>query len=626
MSFLTPLAFGFLGMLPVVVLLHLLRERRKVTRISSLLLWYWAEKEVHGSRLRSVVFSILLLIHLVIAVLLALALSRPVLSGFAGDVERNLILILDATTSMAATDIQPSRFSAAQTRAGELLAALSEGDTFVVIEMRATSTILSRGSFEEWSWARELIALSKPIGVGAEWRGALMLANAVVDPVRENRIIVLSDAAIPDLSPALTPVMYVQPEWEIINSNDDGMGQQEVENVAIVALTSRPLLSGETQVLMRAVNYANQDVERTLKLSVDGLQAEQRDLNIPASGIFDQIWTFTPDVEFIEVFLVGADALSDDDQATLVLGQAPLVKTLLVAPQTNPEGESNAIEALQHGLSAFPQVVLRAVTPQDYHPASGDDLYIFMDYLPEKLPKGSVLIVNPPIENALIEAGEPHANLSPITEPAADPLAADIDWRALRVDQLTPLSLPDWASVVVSTADGKPVIFRGRTDETTLVGLAFDLRDSNLPEKLAFPILLSNILTELAARHFPTALEPGLAYSVSPGRFQEDIRVMGADGQEWVLEPGFDPIFPGVFSPGLYTARGLDASGNRWEERFAVNVGASIESDLNPRVAPEASVVALPEPVSLQSDVEIWPGLVFALLAILAIESWLAKR
>ena len=49
MTWLNPAAFAFLALLPVVLLLHALRHRRRDVRVSTLFLWESVLREAHGS-------------------------------------------------------------------------------------------------------------------------------------------------------------------------------------------------------------------------------------------------------------------------------------------------------------------------------------------------------------------------------------------------------------------------------------------------------------------------------------------------------------------------------------------------------------------------------------------------
>ena len=49
MTWLNPTAFAFLALIPVVLVLHALRYRRRDVRVSTLFLWESVLREAHGS-------------------------------------------------------------------------------------------------------------------------------------------------------------------------------------------------------------------------------------------------------------------------------------------------------------------------------------------------------------------------------------------------------------------------------------------------------------------------------------------------------------------------------------------------------------------------------------------------
>ena len=78
MNFLWPLALLGLLTLPFIILLHLLRHRREQRPIPSLLFWRGLEQKKSGQLPRYIPLSLMLLLQLFIAIVLALAAARPV--------------------------------------------------------------------------------------------------------------------------------------------------------------------------------------------------------------------------------------------------------------------------------------------------------------------------------------------------------------------------------------------------------------------------------------------------------------------------------------------------------------------------------------------------------------------
>src|SRR4030095_9839049 len=83
--------------------------------------------------------TLLLALQLLAGLLAALALARPALSS---DPPRHLALIVDASASMQATDVSPTRFAAARQMAMQRLGALGPGDHVSLIRAGAEASLV----------------------------------------------------------------------------------------------------------------------------------------------------------------------------------------------------------------------------------------------------------------------------------------------------------------------------------------------------------------------------------------------------------------------------------------------------------------------------------------------------
>src|SRR6476659_7085465 len=106
MGLLAPLALLLIPLLGVIAAFYLLRLRRQETAVSSLYLWetLLRDREANApwQKLRT---NLLLLLPLVIVAALILALARPWSVG-GGTGGRNVLLVLDTSASMGATDAE----------------------------------------------------------------------------------------------------------------------------------------------------------------------------------------------------------------------------------------------------------------------------------------------------------------------------------------------------------------------------------------------------------------------------------------------------------------------------------------------------------------------------------------
>ena len=161
LSFLTPLALA---------LLYMLRLRRTETPISSTFLWQQLVRDREANapwqRLRP---SLLLLLQLLILAALVIALARPFIEVKTISTGR-IVLLLDASASMTATDVAPSRFEAARAQALEMVDLLGADDTMTVIRVAETPEVLAAASRDRLA-VREAMEYAQR-GDPERWRAA----------------------------------------------------------------------------------------------------------------------------------------------------------------------------------------------------------------------------------------------------------------------------------------------------------------------------------------------------------------------------------------------------------------------------------------------------------------------
>ena len=126
MTFLSPIAGAIAGAVGagLVLLMYMLRLRRRPVLVSSTLLWRRAVRDLEGNvpwqRLSP---TMLLLMHLLIVALLALAIARPVSDTDLADGQR-VALIIDTSASMNAIEGEGTLIERAKQDAGERVRAL----------------------------------------------------------------------------------------------------------------------------------------------------------------------------------------------------------------------------------------------------------------------------------------------------------------------------------------------------------------------------------------------------------------------------------------------------------------------------------------------------------------------
>ncbi|CAA9262934.1 MAG: hypothetical protein AVDCRST_MAG93-2269 [uncultured Chloroflexia bacterium] len=147
MTFLAPLGLLALVSLPVIILLHLVQQRRRNVRVPSLELWSSAGAPPQRKP-RRLPLSLLLLLHLLVAALLGLSLGRPFLMGTAFEPVQTTV-VLDTSSSMAANDSgNSSRFADAQAAARSIFANARQGDRIALVTLGTPARLLGQGGPE----------------------------------------------------------------------------------------------------------------------------------------------------------------------------------------------------------------------------------------------------------------------------------------------------------------------------------------------------------------------------------------------------------------------------------------------------------------------------------------------
>ncbi|MFL5928636.1 MAG: vWA domain-containing protein, partial [Gaiellaceae bacterium] len=195
MPFATPLALLGLLFLPVVVAMYLLKLRRDEAIVPSTLLWSRLLGDVEANapwqRLRR---SLLLLLQLLLVIALALLAARPFLERPAG-LARDIVLIVDASASMAATDVAPSRMATAKQAALDALRDLPSGGKVSVIAAGRTARVVTTGS-SDMARVRQSVMSIEPTASTGDLGDALRLGSALAARSGDAEILVATDAAL----------------------------------------------------------------------------------------------------------------------------------------------------------------------------------------------------------------------------------------------------------------------------------------------------------------------------------------------------------------------------------------------------------------------------------------------
>jgi hypothetical protein len=603
MNFLIPLGFLAFLTLPIIIILHLIRERRKRVKVPSLLHWLNIPQRKTGERFQRLPLTMLLLLHLIAGALLAFALSRPQLPGAQASGPRQTAIVLDASTSMAAADGGATRFEQARERARALLRDMGGGDRATLIVAGPAARVVTSGGPGEVAEMEAALGALQPGGTGADLDGALTLAEATLDTSRAAQIVVLTDGANPTL-PSRTVAAPV--EWQLVG------GAQA--NRAIVAFAARPTGS-VVQVYARVANYSPTPFSTELRVYGDDQRVDARNVEIGPQSETELTLQLPTGYRALRAEFDGDDSLPLDDQAQLTVSAARPTNVLLV---------SSTPEKLQRALGVIPTANIELVEPAAYASATqaqqAADLTIFDSFLPPEWPSGAVLAINPPAGSPLLQVEAQPVAIEDEQLIQRGALLDGLSFGGVSFDLAQRITAPDWTDTLLAGGD-IPLILRGRNATNEVAIWTFDLTTTNLPTRLAFPLLVTRTVRDLTASPLPSSLQAGAALTLRPGPRATEVQLVAPDGQTSQAPVSPTLTFDTLTQPGWYQVIEQGANGTMFESQVAVNAGSPIESDLQPQPPPQlANNVAAAEGGAQRNMRDLWPLLALAVLAVLILE------
>ncbi len=473
-----PTALSFAALAVPIIIFYLLRLRRQPALVSSLLLWQKVLQDQQANapwqKLRR---HILLLLQLILLALLVLALAHPYLE-IEAQIEGNVIILLDASASMQATDIAPTRFEAAKAEAQRIIRSLQPNDQVSLILVADTPRPLLMGEARA-NLVNITAALeqAQPSFNAANWETALALAGATQQ--EQTIILILSDGAMSPAERANLPEMPIPTQWRIIG--------QSSHNQAIVALSARESRTG-AELFTRVVNYADEAVERLLQLRVDGqlLDAQRLRLDPYPEGQVTLTFADLPEkAGRIQVRFQEADDLLLDNQATL-LRQTTKGQVLLVGPGNL---FLERVFSLISGLAVWQTQAQIALSEEPF------SLTIFDRTLPDPedpVPPGNLLFIAPPKTHDFFTVKGVFTQPTAFKLAENHPLLAYLNFANVNILEAQDLEPPPWATVLIDSQQG-PLVLVGEVEGRRIGLITFDLLKSDLPLQIDYPILMTNL-------------------------------------------------------------------------------------------------------------------------------------
>jgi hypothetical protein len=603
-----PFALWLFGLAPIVIVLYLLKVTRRRRIVSTLFFWQRIVEEQRRHALFHRLRNFLsLLLNLLILLCLILAAAQLRWPGFSG-VEGNTFLIIDNRARMQARDAGGhTRLDVAKQLAERILRRTSARNPtgLIVLEEKPEMEVSLTDDGEE---LRRVVNALQPSDTAGKLDDALQLAERILAS-RPGRILLLSD------EPARKPL-------SAIGLKQFGLTNEFLDNVAIVGMEARVLPADpETaEVFVKAANFSQSVKNVKVELSVDealfDLQAIDLSPGETRAIIFSGISglkRYANSRGLIVARIEDQDALSTDNQAYALLPDRKPIRVLLVT-RNNWFLEN----ALQAGEANETQIV----SPANYRTSLNQafDVVMFDRELPSGItletPGNFLFLGVSPLSPAVLSDHPVIVETDP-----GDPIMRFVDLSTstiLRAVRL-PREIPGWTvRAPVAGADG-PLVVSLESSRRRRVIIAFDPIDSDLPVRVAFPLLIHNAVAWLANKNSDAQVQIKAGDTL---RLENGIHVVhgpltaSGSGQKLTVDGNFRP-----------TRNGFYRIENGQEQKIvAVNTFDPAQSDLRPIGLPE------PGPAMVWSSVVGWlswpPWIYFGLLALSfsGLEWWMYHR
>lgn len=629
MELLQPL--GWLALLgaPVIVALYFLRKRRPPRVVGSLLLWSQARRDaLRGRPWDRFRPSALLWIQLLVLLGLALAALRPACVTEQTQHQR-LVLVLDGSASMAAHDVEPSRWGAALERARQTLEAAPPDTEAAILMAGRLTRVVAPLTRDRSALRRALDRLERrgPDHTRGHMQQALLLASQLGGADGDRQIILFSDGNFD----------HSQVPQTLANGASYVQVGQRADNLAITTLEVRRALESRfgAWLLCTVTNTGPTPLEGLLELDADGDTVETARLSLEPGQSRSVSVPLERDEAVLRARLLditGPDQAQDwlkvDNEATAVLAPEEPLRVRLIS--ANP--------LLERALRLNPRVALEVAALEDPPASPPAEVTLYDQVFPAQIPQGRFLALAPPPENPLLRWGEALSAPQVATWDQGHPVLHHVELGHVRFSQVQ-RAQPTAPMVPLAefSGDGGPLLLAGQTPSWKGLVWTAPLLQSDLPLRASFPVWLFNALGwlqpggEQALGHnthtgAPLILPapPGSQVTVSPPEGDAVEVALGAQEGDGAY------TFAQTDRAGLYQAS-VTHQGHRRTLRYGVSLLDEQESSIAPAKAlqlPRGQAIAGQEAVVQVQErawLALWAVLLLALLE-WALYLWRARR
>ena len=477
LEFASPMLAWWAAITVPIFLIYIIKVRLRRRPVSTLLFWnqLFDEKKPRAwwQQLRH---WLSLLLQLAFVLLLVGALIDPLWS-WQKNSQRRIVLIVDNSASMKATEAGGiTRLHSAKDIAKGLARSLRPGDEMSLVSSGGQSVVHVGLTNHARLLIDGITELPETDAPSALLPAIATAERLLKDRVERSEIIVLTDGCIEDFE-----TIRINPLVKIY-----GVGKPQ-ENTAITRYQVRRSVMDSVgyQVLIEVTNSGLEEVKTKLELSLEDNLVDVVPITLKAGESQTRILDHTSATGGrLVAKLDSKDALSTDNSAISILPQrAPLPITLVTKGSL----------FLKSVLESMPLVEL-TITEAVPESAPKGGLLVLDRIIPEKLPRGRLLIVDP----------QNNADLMTVGESLEQPLVARVEkdsplTQHIRLDNVLfpgakQLTFTRPVESLIRDPLDSPMLARMKRPGGDLWILTCNLEQSDLPLRIAFPVLIKNAI------------------------------------------------------------------------------------------------------------------------------------
>ena len=555
-----------LGFIPLIIIIHRLKPKPRPVDVTNLFLWNQViQEKSRNLSLERLKKNIPLLMQILMVILAALALAQPTWTVDTAP-KGNLILVLDTSASMKTRSGSGNRFDLARIKALQLIAERDRYQKIIIVEAGKKAAVRS-GFMENAKAARDIVEKLQPSDAAVNLEPAVFLALSFVDPAKEDLVYLITDGAGKEFSTLVRSHPKIRPL--VITGGEQNVGITKFE------FRQQVDYSDNYEFMLDIKNFDDLPVKFPVRLSIDrgilfersiAFEArEKKSLIIPYSGIINGIAKATLEIE---------DDFSIDNRSYLSLNAAKEIWVLLV---------SKGNYFLERLLAAYPNFRVNSVkeiVPSSWTEQTVRHDIVIVDRMDfPATDRGNFLLIDAYSPSVpLIKSGR--TNLSEIlTWDRQNPLMANVNLAGLIIEESAQLQATSQLQPIIES-DRTGLMYAFEENGLRLVHFGFDFTRSDLPLKVAFPVIMSNIFNWLN----PHKLEFSILQTRSGEPFdiylkpQTDTLYTRAPYEKWEKHPvKINPFtYRNTGKVGIYTI-----AENGKERYFTVNLADESESDIN---------------------------------------------